>query len=111
MKYWNPDFQEQNLMPLESIPGLFAMFLIGADLLSLAEIIEKFKNQLRYLSMVAYEFYWRDETGKVHFIGILPERRKDPRRITEKSIMNWGREVIGDNTKIRDIFFTQIKID
>ena len=23
--------------------------------------------------MMAYEFYWRDETGKEHFIGILPE--------------------------------------
>jgi hypothetical protein len=40
--------------------------------------------------MVAYEFYWRDEKGKEHLIGILPERRKNPERITEESIFNWG---------------------
>jgi hypothetical protein len=28
------------------------------------------------LNMMAYEFHSRDETGKEHFIWILPERRK-----------------------------------
>ena len=37
--------------------------------------------------MVAYAFYWIDETDKARFIGLLPERRKDPERITEESIM------------------------
>ena len=61
--------------------------------------------------MVAYEFYWRDETGKEHFIGILPERRKNPARITEESIINWGRKVTGDNTGVKDIFFAQVVMD
>ena len=59
--------------------------------------------------MVAYEFYWRDETGKEHFIGILPERREKPERITEVSVLNWGWKVIGDNSDVRDIYF--IKVD
>jgi hypothetical protein len=37
--------------------------------------------------MDAYEFYWRDSQGEDHLIGILPERRKDPKRITKRSIM------------------------
>jgi hypothetical protein len=61
--------------------------------------------------MVAYELYWRDETGKEHFIGILPEKRKDPAGITETSIINWGRKVIGDNAEVKEIFFTQVEMD
>jgi hypothetical protein len=39
--------------------------------------------------MVAYEFYWRDEIGKEHPVGILPERRKNPQRITKESALDW----------------------
>ncbi len=41
--------------------------------------------------MRAYEVYWRDAIEGLHLIGIIPERRKDPERITEESIMNRGR--------------------
>ena len=58
--------------------------------------------------MVAYEVYCRDKAGKEHFIGILPERRKDPRRITEKSVLDWGWKVIGDHTNAEDIHFIQV---
>ncbi len=58
--------------------------------------------------MVAYEFYWRDQEGKEHFIGILPERRKNSERITEKSVLNWGWKVIGNDTEVRDIYFVRI---
>ena len=59
--------------------------------------------------MVAYEFYCRDETEKVHFIGILPERRGKPERITSESILNWGRKVIGDPSDLNDIYFVQVE--
>jgi hypothetical protein len=49
--------------------------------------------------MVAYQFYWRDEKEKTHFIGILPERRKKPGRITTESILNWGWKAIGDHLR------------
>jgi len=58
--------------------------------------------------MVAYEFYWRDETEQTHFIGILPERRKSRERITEESVLNWGRKVIGDSSGVNDIYFVQV---
>lgn len=59
--------------------------------------------------MIAYEFYWDDETGKEHFIGILPERRNKPERITKESVLNWGRKIIGDNSEVNDIYFVQVE--
>jgi hypothetical protein len=60
--------------------------------------------------MVAYEFYWRDETGEEHLIGILPERRKNPERITQESVLNWGWEVIGNSSGVNNIYFVQVEI-
>jgi hypothetical protein len=57
--------------------------------------------------MIAYEFYWRDGNGENHLIGILPERRKNPKRITDESILNWVRQV----TEAKDVFFIPIEID
>ena len=60
--------------------------------------------------MIAYEFYWRDETGKEHFIGILPERRKNPERITKESILNWGEKVIGDSSDVNNLYFVRVEM-
>ncbi len=59
--------------------------------------------------MVAYEFYWRNESENVHFIGILPERRKKPERITPESILKWGWKVIGDDLDVKDIYFVKVE--
>ena len=59
---------------------------------------------------VAYEYYWRDKKEKEHLIGILPERRKNPERITEKSILNWGWNNIGDNSDVNNIYFLQVEM-
>jgi hypothetical protein len=60
--------------------------------------------------MVAYEFYWRDDTDRVHLIGILPERRKSQERITQESILNWVRQAIGNNSYLNDdIYFVQVE--
>jgi hypothetical protein len=67
------------------------------------------RNSDKGYSMVAYEFYWRDETERVHFIGILPERRKKPERITQESVLNWGMKIIGDTSGINDIYFVQVE--
>ncbi len=60
--------------------------------------------------MTAYEFYYRDERGKEHFIGILPERRKDPKRITKESVLNWGWKVIGERSDVKDIYFLSVDV-
>jgi hypothetical protein len=46
--------------------------------------------------MVAYEIHWRDEMGRDHLIGILPERRKKVERITQASVLEWARTFLDD---------------
>ena len=61
--------------------------------------------------MLAYEFYYRDETDKSQLIGILPERRKDPERITPDSVMHWVEKVLGSNWDMSRIIFVKVMID
>jgi hypothetical protein len=61
--------------------------------------------------MLAYEFYWRDPIRGFELIGILPERRRDPRRITNESVVNWGRKILGKNIDFGNLFFIEITID
>ncbi len=58
---------------------------------------------IRY--MIVYKFYLRDATKGDILLGILPERRKNPKRITDESIINWGRKYFGMNGNGEDIFF------
>jgi hypothetical protein len=44
-------------------------------------------------------------------IGILPERRKNSERITEESIMNWGKKVSGSGVDVSEIFFIRVTVD
>jgi len=61
--------------------------------------------------MIAYEYYWSDETDRVHFIGIIPERRGKLERITDESILNLGKIILGENAGLSNPFFIQITID
>ena len=65
--------------------------------------------------MVLYKFYLRDASKGNIFLGTLPERRKNPRRITEEppeeSILNWGRKYFGMNCKDEDIFFIKTVLE
>jgi hypothetical protein len=61
--------------------------------------------------MVAYEFYCLAPTGGYQIAGVLPERRKNPERITQESILNWGEEMFGKNLNKEGISFIQVTID
>ncbi len=61
--------------------------------------------------MIAYEFYWLDESRGYQIIGVLPERRKSPERITQKSILNWGEKIFGKDLNTKDIFFIEVPRD
>jgi hypothetical protein len=50
--------------------------------------------------MVVYELYARDKEGNEHFIGTLPEKRRDRKRITNESLINFSRTVLGDEADI-----------
>lgn len=60
--------------------------------------------------MVVYEFYWRDDDGQEHLIGILPERRRDPQRISKESIMNWGKLIASEKIDLNKIYFVKLEI-
>jgi hypothetical protein len=49
--------------------------------------------------------------GRDIFVGRLKERRKNSERITEESILNWGKIAIGQNGQVGDIYFYTSEID
>ena len=61
--------------------------------------------------MIVYKFYLRDAIKGDIFLGALPERRKNPQRITKESVINWGRKYFGKNTKDVDIFFIKTVLE
>jgi hypothetical protein len=61
--------------------------------------------------MLAYEIYWLDPIKGYELVGILPERRKNPKRIPEKSIINFGKKLLGDNVNVNNMLFVRRTID
>jgi hypothetical protein len=61
--------------------------------------------------MVVYKFYLRDAIKGDIFLGSLPERRKSPLRITEESILNWGRTYFGKYAQDGNIFFIKTVLE
>jgi len=61
--------------------------------------------------MVAYEFYWHDPITGYQLIGVLPERRRNPNRITKESVLNWGKKYFGNHLNLNDMFFIEVEID
>jgi hypothetical protein len=61
--------------------------------------------------MLVYELYTFSETKGYELIAVLPERRKNPARITKNSVLNWGRILSGDDRDSKDIFFKPVRID
>jgi len=59
--------------------------------------------------MIGYEFYWCDPIEEYRFIGVLPERRRDPKRIAYESILNLGRMLVGEKAGIQNIFSILIR--
>jgi hypothetical protein len=62
----------------------------------------------RRLHMLAYLFYLNDGREDPELIGILPEKRKDRRRVTRKSIMKWGKLAAGSYVDPNSINYIQI---
>jgi len=61
--------------------------------------------------MLVYELYAFDKTKGYELIGVLPERRKNPMRITKNSVINWVKMFSGDDVDSKDIFFKPVRID
>jgi len=61
--------------------------------------------------MLVYKIYTFDMTNGYELIGILPERRKNPTRITRDSVINWGRMLLDYDDKSTSIIFKPARID
>jgi len=61
--------------------------------------------------MVAYQFYWYHPVRGYELVGVLPERRKNPERITPQSIMGWAEKILGDKLSTKDIYIIQVTIN
>lgn len=60
--------------------------------------------------MIGYELYcWRDPKG-YELIGVLPERRKNPRRLTKESVLNWGQKYFGIQLNLNEMYFIEVEI-
>lgn len=62
--------------------------------------------------MVLYELYCScsDPIKEYELLGILPERRKDPRRKTDASIINWGRMLLGNKKNKKNIVYKKVTV-
>jgi hypothetical protein len=63
------------------------------------------------LLMLAYELYTFNKKEGYEFIGLLPERRKNPTRMTEDSVMSWGKTLFADNVDSKNMFFKRVILD
>lgn len=61
--------------------------------------------------MIAYEFYWREGIKGYQLMGILPERRKKQERISNESIMNWAKRLLGKKADESDIYYVKVTIN
>ena len=61
--------------------------------------------------MLVYELYTFNKKEGYKLIGVLPERRKNPTRITKESVIRWGRMLLGDDVDSKEIFFKPIAIE
>lgn len=61
--------------------------------------------------MIGYELYWHDPIKGYQLIGVLPERRRNPKRITKESVLNWGKKYFGNNLNLNDVFIIEVVIN
>jgi hypothetical protein len=61
--------------------------------------------------MVVYRIYYFEEKEKIRFIGFLAEKRKNPGRITQESIFNYVRTILGHEANEDKIYYFQETLD
>lgn len=61
-------------------------------------------------NMVSYAFYFDGGDKEDNLIGILPERRRDKKRVTPKSIMRWGKLAAGTDADPNSIYYIKMNL-
>jgi len=63
------------------------------------------------MCMLVYELYAFNKTKGCELIGVLPERRSDPQRVTKESILNWGQKYFGIHLNLAGMYLIEVKIN
>ena len=61
--------------------------------------------------MTGYELYWHDPIKGYQLIGVLPERRRNPKRMTKKSVLDWGEKYFGNDLNLNEMVFLAVDIN
>jgi hypothetical protein len=61
--------------------------------------------------MVVYTIYYFEEAEKIRFIGFLLEKRRNPEKITQESIYNYVRTILGHEANEDKIYYFQLTLD
>ena len=61
--------------------------------------------------MVVYTIYYFGGEEKIRFIGFLQERKQNPKRITQESILNYVRTILGHEANEDKIYYFQVTLD
>jgi hypothetical protein len=59
--------------------------------------------------MLSYELYLYDPINGYQLVGVLPERRRNPKRITKQSVLNWAEKYFGIDLNLKELFFLEVK--
>ena len=59
--------------------------------------------------MLVYELYAFNKTKGYELIGVVPERRNNPQRVTKESILNWGQKYLGIHLNLGDMYRIGVK--
>ena len=60
--------------------------------------------------MRGYKFYFRHPSVGDKLIAMLPQRRSDPQRVTEESVIKWIKHTIGSRADSRNIYFVEVEL-
>jgi len=61
--------------------------------------------------MLGYELYLYDPINGYQLVGILPERRRNPKRITKQSVLNWAEKYFGTDLNLKEMFLLEVRTD
>ena len=89
------------LIPPDSLWYLLSLHLRGLDQGSPPPI----------LCMLVYELYAFNKAKGCELIGVLPERRNNPQRVTKESILNWGKKYFGIHLNASAMYLIEVKVN
>ncbi len=82
------------------------------EILGMSKLVDQeLRGERRIRNMIAYEFYSLDTIKGYQPIAVLQERRKNPERRTQESVINLARHLLGENMDVNNVYFITVTKD